>query len=589
MVQTNYMSDDSNQRPLPAAGPGPRGRLGLWQSRPWLRHAAFLFVLLIGIGYLLRYSISQTAIQQVDPTILRSVQRESLTEPLKAIDRAFENAWHEKGIQPTNEADWLLVMRRLSLALTGMPPSLEQIRWAEQIPAAERLETYLTHLLQNEPTHDYVAERLTRSWVGAEDGPFIVFRRERFEDWLSKRLAENRRYDVIVREMLTARGLWTDHGPVNFFSAQADQDRENQIDLVRLTGRISRNFLGMRVDCLQCHDDFTGTASFGDPGESREGVQTDFHGLASFFGQLRLTATGLHDRLDAPTYEVELLGDKQPTPIPPAVPYGSQWREGELGKSKTDSEPLRRQFTGWLTSSENRPFARAFVNRMWGVLLGRPLIEPIDNIPLHGPFPPGLEALTDDFVANGYDIRRLISLIVHSRPFSLDSRGPHELTRKHEEWWAAFPMTKLRPEQMAGTISQAASLIALDDSTHIITQLVRFGEENDFLTRYGDLGDQEFEQDGETVSQRLMLLNGEMASQRLHGQDGLPFNSIVQVDRLAKSPEQIVELLYLIVLTRKPTRRELEAIAPEIAPDRRAGIEDLLAVLVNSSEALWNH
>lgn len=588
-MQTIHISDDSNQASLPPGSPVPQRRQSLWQSRPWLRHAAFLGVLLIGIAYLLRYSISQTAIQQVDPAILRTVQRDSLTEPLNKIDRAFENVWREQGIQPTNEADSMLVLRRLSLALTGMPPSLEQIRWAEQIPAAERLEKYLTHLLQNEQTHDYVAERLTRSWVGAENGPFIVFRRGRFVDWLSKQLADNQSYDVIVREMLTARGLWTDHGPVNFFSAQADQDRDNQIDLVRLTGRISRNFLGMRVDCLQCHDDFTGATSFGDSSEPREGLQTDFHGLASFFGQLRLTPTGLHDLLDAPTYEVELLGDKKPTPIPPAVPYGAQWREWELEKSKTDSEPLRNQFTGWLTSSENRPFARAFVNRMWGVLLGRPLIEPIDNIPLHGPFPPGLEALTDDFMANGYDIRRLISLIVHSQPFSLDSRGPHELTRQHEELWAAFPMTKLRPEQMAGTISQVASLIALDDSTHIITQLVRFGEENDFLTRYGDLGDQEFEQDGETVSQRLMLLNGEMASQRLRGQDGLPFNSIVQIDRLANSPEQIVELLYLIVLTRKPTAHELEVIAPEIASDRRAGIEDLLAVLVNSSEALWNH
>ncbi|MBL8888695.1 MAG: DUF1553 domain-containing protein [Planctomycetaceae bacterium] len=588
-MPTNHTSDEFNGRALPEPIPGPPESPESWRSRPWLRHTTFLVVLLIGIGYLLRYSISQTAIQQVDPAILRNVQRENLTKPLNAVDLAFANAWQAEAIQPTDPADSLLVMRRLSLALTGMPPSLEQIRWAEQIPAADRIDSYLTHLLQNEQTHDYVAERLTRSWVGAENGPFIVFRRQRFVDWLSRQLADNRPYDVIVREMLTARGLWTDHGPVNFFSAQADQDRDNQIDLVRLTGRVSRNFLGMRVDCLQCHNDFTGATSFGESSDPREGLQTDFHGLASFFGQLRLTPTGLHDRLDAPTYEVELLGDKEPTPIPPAVPFGTQWQTWELGTDEADPKPLRTQFTDWLTSTENRPFARAFVNRMWGILLGRPLIEPIDNIPLHGPFPPGLEALTDDFVAHGYDIRRLISLIVHSQPFSLDSRGPHELTAKHEALWAAFPMTKLRPEQMAGTISQVASLIALDDSTHIITQLVRFGEENDFLTRYGDLGDEEFEQDGETVSQRLMLLNGEMASQRLRGQDGLPFNSIVQIDRLAQSPEQIVELLYLIVLTRKPTPHELQVLAPEIASDRRAGIEDLLAVLVNSSEALWNH
>jgi hypothetical protein len=404
-------------------------------------------------------------------------------------------------------------------------------------------------------------------------------------DWLSQRLGENRSYAAIVREMFDARGLWTDHGPVNFFSAQADQDQDNRLDLVRLTGRVSRNFLGMRIDCLQCHDDFTGGTEFGTSTEPREGLQTDFHALASYFGQLSLAPTGLHDRLGAPTYEVELLGDTEPSPIEPAVPFGRDW----MPDADRSGRALRQEFSAWLTHPENRPFARAFVNRVWGLMFGKPLVEPIDNLPLHGPFPPGLEPLTDDFIAHGYDVRRLISLIVHSDPFHRDSRGPHELTPDHVATWAVFPNTKLRPEQMAGTISQAASLIALDDSTHIITQLVRFGEESDFLTRYGDLGDQEFEQDGETVSQRLLLLNGEMATKRLRVEDGLPFNSVIQVDRLGRSPEQIVELLYLIVLTRRPTPHEVAVIAPVIAEDRRAGIEDLLAVLVNSSEALWNH
>lgn len=560
-----------------------------WYSRPWVRQLGFVLVMLLGIGYLLRFSISNTAIRQIDPRLLNSVQRAAITESVSAVDRDFTAAWHQHDLEPTDEADFLLLMRRMSLSLTGMPPSLEQIRWAEQVPAEQRLDQFLTLLLQSKQTHAYVAERLTRSWVGSENGPFIVFRRQRFVAWLAKQLQENRRYDALVREMLTARGLWTDHGPVNFFSAQADQERDNQIDLIRLTGRVSRNFLGMRIDCLQCHNDFTGATAFGDPDEPREGLQTDFHSIASYFGQLRLTPTGLHDRLDAPTYEVELLGDTEPSPIPPEVPFGNDWLGNQSMGSTSNALPLRNQFSHWLTSVENRPFARAFVNRMWGLLLGRPLVEPIDNLPLHGPFPTGLEVLTDDFIANGYDIRRLISVIVHSEPFLRDSRGQHELTNAHAEYWASFPATKLRPEQMAGTISQVASLIALDDSTHIITQLVRFGEETDFMTRFGDLGDQEFEQDGETVSQRLLLLNGDMATERLQGEGGLPFNSVVQIERLAQTPEQIVELLYLIVLTRKPTRHELEVLAPVIAEDRRAGIEDLLAVLVNSSEALWNH
>jgi len=609
-----------------------------------LGQLAFCLILLAGIAYLLQLSLAKTSLRRIDPQILSEVRRPGLQGALAPIDAAFAHVWQSQQLQPTPPAEDLAVIRRLSLALTGLPPSLELIRWAESLPDDQRLEQYLAHLLHDPRTHDYLAERLTRSWVGAENGPFIVFRRQRFVTWLSNQLQQNRPYDQIVRDMLTARGLWTDHGPVNFFSAQADGDQDNRIDLVRVAGRVSRNFLGMRIDCLQCHDDFTGGTEFGTAAEPRSGLQTDFHRLASFFGQVRLAPTGLHDRLNAPTYAVELLGDVEPTRLTPAVPYGQAWVATNINSSlaTTDSAtagteprtngtyqppatyetytnnpahavsqlnaadlanaadtatdqawpsdvPLRQTFAHWLTHQDNRPFARAMVNRVWGLLFGKPLVEPIDNLPLHGPFPPGLEALTDDFIQHGYNLRRLITIIACSRPFRLDSRGQHELTPAHQEHWACFPTTKLRPEQMAGTISQAASLVALDNSTHIVTQLVRFGEEQDFLTRYGDLGDQEFEQDGETVSQRLLLLNGEMATQRLRVQDGLPFNALIQLERLGQSPEQIVELVYLIVLTRRPTPHEVAAIAPVIAEERRAGIEDLLAVLINSSEALWNH
>lgn len=570
--------------PVPVVVPrGPFARV--FHSKLFQR-VGFIAVLMMGIVYMLQHSVAKTAIKQVDPRVLQTVRRAAVETSVERIDEAFATHWASSSLQPAGNADSLLIMRRLSLALTGLPPSLEEIRWAESLPAEDRIDQYLGHLLEDPRSHDYLAERLARSWLGAENGPFIVFRRQRFLTWLAERLRANQPYDALVREMFGARGLWTDQGPVNFFTAQADGDQDNRIDLVRLTGRISRNFLGMRIDCLQCHDDFTGGTEFGSPEEPREGLQTDFHALAAFFGQIGLAPTGLHDRPQADPYSAELLGDTTPTVVPPAVPFGEQWLPSN---DSPVTSPLRKQFSDWLTRPENRPFARAFVNRAWGIMFGRPLMDPVDNLPLHGPFPPGLEELTDEFIDSGYNIRHLISTIAHSQAFSRDSRSPYELTPEHEASWACFPKTKLRPEQMAGMISQAASLIALDDSTHIITQLVRFGEQNDFITRYGDLGDQEFEQEGETVSQRLLLLNGEMASERLSAQGGLPFNSVVQLDRLAPSPADKVKLAFLIVLSRTPTADELEAIVADVDRDGVAALEDLMAVLINSSEALWNH
>lgn len=558
-------------------------RGGFWYQ------AGFLAVMLAGIFYLMQVSISRNEIRNVDAKVLKTSARVAVEDSLSQLDQAFLNSWAEAGIAKTPLADESLLMRRMALALTGTPPSLEQLRWTEQIPTQKRLDQFLAHLLQDRTSHEYLAERLSRSWIGTENGPFVVFRRRRFVDWLADELGNNRPYDELIAQMLTARGLWTDNGAVNFYTAQCDQENDNQLDAIRLTGKISRCFLGMRLDCLQCHDDFTGTTEVAPEGDAREGLQTDFHAIASFFGQTTISPTGVHDNISRPTYSVELLGDSTPSEVPAAVPFGRDWSKGNWNDAEISKQHvLRKQFANWLTSKENRPFARSMVNRTWGLLFGKPLIEPVDDIPLYGPFPAGLEVLTDDFIQHDYNIQRLISLIVNSEAFRRDSRSQSPLTPQHEHLWASFPLTKIRPEQMAGTISQAASLSRLDDSSHILVQLVRFGEQNSFLTRFGDLGDDEFKKVNETVSQRLLLFNGEMINERL-GSNGLPFNSVAELNRLSPDSQTLIKTLYNIVLTRNPTENELNYFLPKFDGDRRTAIEDTFWVLVNSSESLWNH
>ncbi len=555
----------------------------------FIYQAGFLMVMLAGIFYLLQVSTSRNEIRNVDATVLKTSARATIEDSLPELDQQFIESWAEAGIAKTPQAGESLLMRRMALALTGTPPSLEQLRWVQQIPEEKRLDQFLAHLLQDRSSHEYLAEQLSRSWIGTENGPFVVFRRRRFVDWLADELGKNRPYDELVSSMLTARGLWTDNGAVNFYTAQCDQENENQLDTIRLTGKISRCFLGMRLDCLQCHDDFTGTTEVAPEGEPREGRQTDFHAIASFFGQTTISPTGVHDDTTRPTYSVELLGDSEPSDVPASVPFGSAWSPGTMHDQRlSQDEVLRQQFANWLTRKENRPFARSMVNRTWGLLFGKPMTQPIDDIPLNGPFPPGLEVLTDDFIQHDYNIQRLISLIVNSEAFRRDSRSQSPLSPQHEHLWASFPLTKIRPEQMAGTISQAASLSRLDDSSHILVQLVRFGEQNNFLTRFGDLGDDEFKKVSETVSQRLLLFNGEMINERL-GSGGLPFNSVAELNRLSPDNPTLVTTLYNIVLTRDPTENELEYFLPKFDLDRRSAIEDTFWVLVNSSESLWNH
>lgn len=551
--------------------------------RPWWHHLGFVAILLLGISYLISLTQTSSPVEPIPVQSLAKYSRTAVSAPIAEIDQEFQAAWDEAGIEPNPEADQQLIMRRLCLALTGMQPSLEQLRWAEAIPEDQRLDQFVAHLLQDRSSHAYLAERLARAWVGTEGGAFVVFRRRRFVDWLAEELGRNRPYDELVSRILTSRGLWTDNEPVNFMTGHFTPE-ENTLDEVRLTGRVSRCFLGMRLDCLQCHDDFTGTTEVGSADAPREGLQTDFHGLASFFGRVSISPIGLHDDRDAEPYKVALLGETEESAIEPAVPYGETW----LPEKTVDQRPDRQRFTAWLTHPRNRPFARSMVNRTWGLMFGKPLVEPVDDLPLYGPFPPGLEILTDDFINSDYDIRRLITLIVNSAPFRRDSRALGPITPQHEELWASFPLSRVRPEQMAGIIHQAASLSRLDDSSHVLVQLVRFGEQGEFLQRFGDLGGEEFTRTGETVTQRLLLFNGKMVSERL-GSNGLPLNSVVEIRNHSPDEETVIRTVYRVVLTREPTNRELEHYLPLVREDRRAAVEDMFWVLVNSSESLVNH
>ncbi len=181
-------------------------------------------------------------------------------------------------------ADDLAIIRRLSLALTGTIPSLEEIRLLEAQPEPQRIVWWLDGLLADRRSSDYLAERFARAFVGVQDGPLIIYRRRRFVAWLADELSNNRPYDQIVRQMISASGLWTDHPATNFITVTIKPDQDTGPDAEDLAVRVSRTFLGIRMDCAQCHDH---------PFERWK--QRDFQSLAAFFGQTEQTFRGIQD------------------------------------------------------------------------------------------------------------------------------------------------------------------------------------------------------------------------------------------------------------------------------------------------------
>lgn len=538
---------------------------------------AFLRLSLLGAVVIVSGVLLWHHFDSGEPAPLPAAKRDpSLDAAVAKVDAAFRSSWTAAAVEPTPEANALTLARRFSLALTGAVPSLEEIRRLENLPKdADPAASWLDHLFSDRRSADYLAERFARAFVGVETGPFLVYRRRRLVNWLGDQIESNRPYDAIVRDLVSAEGLWTTRPETNFITVTVVQGGSKEgPDELKLAGRTARAFLGLSLDCMQCHDDL-----FDDRWK-----QTDFHQLASFFAQTDLKLTGIHD--DPKTsYQTRYLGETASVRVDPSVPYGSEFFNKEGSR--------REQLARWITHPDNTPFARAAVNRVWAILFGKPLVDPVDDLPIDGPFPAGLEELAREFTASGHDLRHLIRLIALSEPFRRESRSSDPdkpTTLEQEASWAAFPLTPLRPEQVAGSVIQSSTLKALDSETHVLQKLRRFAETQDFVKRYGDPGEEEFAGGSGTIPQRLLLMNGKLVHERTEPNPVM--NSSTRIARYSPSDETAVKAAFLASLTRYPAQAELDHFVGSLAGTtgdvRDQALADLHWTLINTTEFSWN-
>lgn len=496
------------------------------------------------------------------------------------VDAILRETWRSENITPAPHADDLTIARRLSLALTGSIPSLEEIREFESHEPGARIGRWLEYLLADRRHFDYLAERLARAYVGDVEGPFVFFRRRRFVYWLADQLESHRPYDELARELISQQGLWTDKPATNFVTVTFKQQEDESLapDEKALAARVSRAFLAKRIDCAECHDH---------PFDHWK--QTDFQSLAAFFAGTSSEFTGIRDAnaSDVKPYRVENHKTGQIEDVFPRVPYSAELLP-------TDGA-WRARLANWVTDPKNEHFSLAIVNRVWALLFGRAMVEPIDDI-REGAAPEALRILAVDFAAHGFDLARLIRLIAATEAFGLDSRADEsipgqEITEDHERTWAAFPLVALRSEQVVDSILQASSLRTLGYQSNVVDRLAHYLLEEDFFREYGDLGENEFNPAAGTIPQRLIMMNGDHVLETTA--DKPLSNAATLISSLASSDEKAVELAYLIVLTRRPTPPEAEHFRRRLEDprgNRRAHVlGDMVWTLLNSTEFAWNH
>ncbi|MCA9087678.1 MAG: DUF1549 domain-containing protein [Planctomycetaceae bacterium] len=556
-----------------------------------MRRWSVLWAVVVIVGILM---LTTAVTQPPDPVSVPDVAADELASAraaAAAVDTELARLWTERSVTPAVPADELTVLRRLSLALHGTIPSLEELRMFEADQRPDRLDHWLSTMLEDRRFADYFAERLARCYVGVEAGQFLIFRRDRFKAWLSEQLQTHVPYDQIVREMIAASGVWTGDGEVNFLTAAF---ANGEFDPNKLTARTTRAFLGQRIDCAQCHDH---------PFDHWK--QSEFEGLTAFYGKLGLTPAGVVDRRGREFRIKEAEDQEEPGRlVEPEVPFSVEWcGEGPL---------TREQLAHWVTHPENRRFERAIANRVWGLMFGKPFQQdrPVDDLP-DPDFDEDLRTLDllgADFRAHDCDLRRMIRVVAMSQAFRMSSVHPltadvdlNETTEVEraelrqqletvERSWGVFPLVRLRPEQVIGSMLQATYIHTVDQNSHLIVRVMRYARENNFVEQFGDPGVDELQDRVGTIPQALLRMNGQLSRELTEPN---PFLALGRIMITSSTPEKMLETAFLVCLTRRPTVEEAAYFQEQWKGQRGSNLsdeaQDLFWDLFNSPEFSWNH
>jgi hypothetical protein len=491
------------------------------------------------------------------------------------IDEAVYARLKEQGIEPSDGCSDAEFLRRSSLDAIGMLPTPEQAREFLADTAPGKRAKWVDRLLESPAYADYWATRwgdLLRpntQRVGVK--PVYLL-----DQWLRESLRKNKPYDQFVREILTAQGSTHNFGPVVLF-----RDRREPADTGAL---VSQVFLGVRMECARCHHH-----------PSEKWSQEDFYQLAACFGQLKRKGQGISAPISgeaefiwhAPGGEVKHpVNGEVLKPRPPDGP----------ALDLADGRDPRQALVDWMTSRDNPFFARAIVNRVWGELMGRGIVHPVDDFRASNP-PSNerlLDALAKDFVEHKFDLKHLIRTIMASRVYQLSSE-PNESNVADTRNFSRSYRRRLPAEVLLDAVSDVTGVPDAFDGLPAGARAVHTWNnklDSTFLDAFGrpnSSADCPCERDrGPSLVQALHLMNATRLQAKIASPEG-------RVARLAKSempPEEVVKGLYLAAFSRLPDEEEMMIARAAFTAEgttRQSATEAVMWALINSAEFVLNH
>lgn len=527
-------------------------------------------------------------------------------EIIAKINEFLKQHWKDNDVTPSERADDGEFARRATLDIVGHTPSFNRLVQFLGDSSADKRSHLIDELLDDP---DY-AEHFSTIWGNILIGRANNRRTNRgeLERWLKQQFDKNSPYDRFAYDLISAEGESARNGAVGFLAAHLN---DQAVPATAITARI---FLGMQVQCTQCHNH-----------PFNDWKQSQFWGMNAFFRGTRRQGAGGNQRdeftlTDNPAESIVFFEKR--SGLMEAITR--QFVDGTLTDSTSTDTP-RKQLAKLVTDPSKPFMARAIVNRMWAHYVGTGFTKPIDDMGPHNPpcHPEMIEFLATEFRSAGYDLKRLTRWIAGSETYNLTSRG-HEGNKADDPATGSTPLFS-RMYVKAFTAEQ------LYDSLLVATEAHKTGrnfeqserQRNEWLGQFvrtfgTDENDESTDFNG-TVPQALVMMNGDLIRNAISGDQGSflrrvldgsaqkadeatskPKSRVANANRAKVTPLKVtkgipgkIEILYLTALARKPTSAEMAAIDKAFHNnndrDPIHGLQDVFWALLNSNEFIFNH
>jgi len=589
------------------------------------RHTRVFGLLLAGLFCLMQFAPAQTsktkgkggavgkgptapAFKPTGPTTLKmsiTSDGSDVAEMTKVINTKLEAGWAANKITPSHFCDDYDFIRRASLDVIGRIAKQSEIDQYMKDPVEKRRSMLIERLLKSDDYPRHWAN-LWSNWLLTRSGDFGRGKyHEQMQVWLEDQFAQNAKYHEMVKKLIIAKGSNKDNGAVNFILAHMGEanppgkrSEDGMFEMIPLTSRLTRTFLGTQVQCAQCHPHpFFGSLK-----------QEAFWGVNAFLRQLERTPPPMR-RNNRMMVRPDLTLSDNENANPDANVF-FEMRNGKVKMWKAEFLPAPGKERGTRLDATKKGLARrealadflvdhemfpkAIVNRMWGLFMGRGFVNPVDdfNDNNQASNPELLDELASRFKHYNYDFKKLIRWITHSRAYHLSHvANPTNDKPEHEALFSRMVMKSLSPEQLLESLLTATGAEAGDKGNVKQKADMRNRWLGSLISNFGDDEGNEVNFNG-TIVQALMMMNGKDINDAIARPDQ---GTVAKAMKGVASKPAVIKKLYLAALNRPPRPAELNGVLYKINLRRgfkdswTAQYEDLLWALVNSNEFLLNH